>query len=162
MPWGDELGGEAGAAPVPAVTPTAPKTKDDPPPGGASSKASSGESPSVDENAGAAGDTVAEGCGAQVVTLGEIHSGRVRSAVAVSVAQLVASSQKFLVSEAKSGSCLWGAFASDATASGAGSGLFLVSFGAPHADGEACAPGADGLPDDLAPGDSLQIGRAHV
>src|SRR5437870_13230260 len=37
------------------------------------------------------------------------------------------------------------------------SGLFLVSFGAPHADGEACAPGADGLPDDLAPGDSLQV-----
>jgi hypothetical protein len=35
--------------------------------------------------------------------------------------------------------------------------LFLVSFGAPHADGEACQPGSDGLPDDLAPGEVLRV-----
>jgi hypothetical protein len=103
------------------------------------------------------GDPLAEGCGAQPVTLAEIHSGRVRSGVAVSVGPLVASSQKFLVSEAKSGSCLWGAFAADPEKTGAGSGLFLVSFGSPHADGEACASGADGLPDELEPGDSLHV-----
>jgi len=99
----------------------------------------------------------AEGCGAESVTLDEIHSGRVRGTVPVSVGSLVASSQKFLVSEAKSGSCLWGAFAAGPGRSGAGSGLFLVSYGAPHADGESCAPGSDGLPDDLEPGDLLEV-----
>jgi hypothetical protein len=99
----------------------------------------------------------ADGCGAERVTLDEIHSGRVRDTVPVAVGPLVASSQKFLVSEAKSGSCLWGAFAAEPGRSGAGSGLFLVSYGAPHADGESCAPGSDGLPDDLGPGDSLEV-----
>lgn len=98
-----------------------------------------------------------DGCGAEPVTLDEIHSGRVRPGFAVAVGQLVASSQKFLVSEAKSGSCLWGAFAAAADRTGAGSGLFLVSFGAPHAEGEACAPGSDGLPDAVRPGDSLDV-----
>ena len=99
----------------------------------------------------------ADGCGAEPVTLDEIHSGRVRSGFPVAVGKLVASSQKFLVSEAKSGSCLWGAFAASPTRTGAGSGLFLVSFGTPHAEGEACAPGSDGLPDDLTPGDSIEV-----
>jgi hypothetical protein len=98
-----------------------------------------------------------EGCGAEPVTLDEIHSGRVRSNVAIRVEPLVASSQKFLVSESKSGSCLWGAFAAGVARTGAGSGLFLVSFGAPHADGAACASGSDGLPDDLQPGDALEV-----
>jgi hypothetical protein len=100
---------------------------------------------------------VTAGCGAEPVTLDEIHSGQVRAGVAVSVGKLVASSQKFLVSEAKSGSCLWGAFAAAPERTGAGSGVFLVSFGAPHAEGEACLPGSDGLPDDLAPGDSIEV-----
>jgi hypothetical protein len=33
----------------------------------------------------------------------------------------------------------------------------LVAFGEPHAEGEACAPGTDGLPDDLAAGDRLHV-----
>lgn len=103
------------------------------------------------------GASLLEGCGAERVTLDEIHSGRVRGTVAILVEPLVASSQKFLVSEAKSGSCLWGAFAAAPGRTGAGSGLFLVSYGAAHAEGEACVPGSDGLPDDLAPGDSLQV-----
>jgi hypothetical protein len=98
-----------------------------------------------------------EGCGAERVTLAELHSGRVRDSVPVAVGPLLASSQKFLVSEAKSGSCLWGAFAADPVRTGAGSGLFLVSYGAPHAEGEACAAGSDGLPDDLKPGDTLEV-----
>jgi hypothetical protein len=156
-PWGDDAASEAGAESAPAASRAAPSTNDDPPQGGASATAPGTQQPSVGENAGAAGATVAEGCGAQAVTLAEIHSGRVRSGIAVSVGPLVASSQKFLVSEAKSGSCLWGAFAADPLVTGAGSGLFLVSFGAPHAEGEACAPGADGLPGDLSPGDGLQV-----
>jgi hypothetical protein len=98
----------------------------------------------------------AEGCGAQPVTLAELHSGRVRSGIVVALPRLLASSQKFLVSEAKSGSCLWGAFAADPMLRGAGSGVLLVSFGPDHAAGQACPSGADGLPDDLAPGDVLQ------
>jgi hypothetical protein len=98
----------------------------------------------------------AEGCGAEAVTLDEIHSGRVRSGVALAVSDLVATSQKFLVSEAKSGSCLWGAFAAGSRRTGAGSGLLLVSFGAKHADGEACVPGTDALAD-VTPGDALRV-----
>jgi hypothetical protein len=116
--------------------------------------AAGGDSAEIREPGEAGG---AEGCGAERVTLDEIHSGRVRGTVPVAVGPLVASSQKFLVSEAKSGSCLWGAFAAEAGRSGAGSGLFLVSYGAPHAEGESCAPGSDGLPDDLEPGDSLEV-----
>jgi hypothetical protein len=52
---------------------------------------------------------------------------------------------------------LWGAFAAGASETGAGSGLLLVSFGAEHAEGEACAAGSDALPDDLRPGDALEV-----
>lgn len=33
----------------------------------------------------------------------------------------------------------------------------MVSYGAPHAEGEACVAGSDGVPDDLKPGDSLEV-----
>ena len=119
--------------------------------------AAGGESPSVLGAAGASDGDFTEGCGAQRVTMAELHSGQVRGTLPVAVGPLVVSSQKFLVSEAKSGSCLWGAFAAEPGRPGAGSGLFLVSYGAPHAQGEACAPGSDGLPDDLQPGESLEV-----
>ncbi|HKY35639.1 MAG TPA: hypothetical protein VJN18_06870 [Polyangiaceae bacterium] len=96
-------------------------------------------------------------CHAEPVTLEEVHAGRVRPGLAVSLGELRATSQKFLLSEAKSGSCLWGAFVADPERSGAGSGLLLVSFGVPHDEGNACQPGSDGLPDDLAPGDRLEV-----
>jgi hypothetical protein len=102
-------------------------------------------------------EEVSSDCFAEPVTLEQVHAGRVREGVAVSVGELLATSQKFLLSEAKSGSCLWAAFAAEPERSGAGSGLLLVSFGAPHAEGDACQPGADGLPDDLAPGDRLEV-----
>lgn len=123
--------------------------------GGARSE-NSGLAPSL-ESPAAGGASDDGNCGAQAVTLTEVHSGRVRAGVRVSLEALVASSQKFLVSEAKSGSCLWGAYAAEPGRSGAGSGLFLVSFGARHDDGESCQPGADGLPDDLQPGDVLRV-----
>jgi hypothetical protein len=115
--------------------------------------ADAGESASVAVDEG----EHAPGCGAERVSMTEIHSGRVRGTAPVAVGPLMASSQKFLVSEAKSGACLWGAFAAEPGRSGAGSGLFLVSYGAPHDQGEPCAPGSDGLPDDLALGDSLEV-----
>jgi hypothetical protein len=156
-PLGDGVGSEGGADPSPAPTQTAAPSDADTAEGGAAAEPPTDEAPPIDGDGGANGAASAEGCGAQAVTLAELHSGRVRAGIAVSVGSLVASSQKFLVSEAKSGSCLWGAFAADPKTSGAGSGLFMVSFGSPHADGEACASGADGLPDDLAPGDRLEV-----
>jgi hypothetical protein len=95
-------------------------------------------------------------CNAEAVTLEEIQAGRVRDNVPVAVGPLVVSSQKFLVSEAKSGSCLWGSFAADPERVGAGSGLLLVSFGAKRDSGQACRSGQDALPDDLAPGDVVE------
>lgn len=99
---------------------------------------------------------LASSCAAENVTLAEVHSGRVRSEVPVQLGALVLASQKFLISEAKSGSCLWGLYANDPEREGAGSGLLLVSFGSEHREGEACRPGADGLPDDAAPGDVVE------
>ncbi len=150
----DSPRGAAGAEPTQAVE-TAPDGRDtrNAETGGATAEGAE----SAPTTAGGGASTLAEGCGAEPVTLDEIHSGRVHGGVAVSVGKLVASSQKFLVSEAKSGSCLWGAFAATPTHVGIGSGLFLVSFGAPHAEGAVCAPGSDGLPDDLTPGDSLDV-----
>src|SRR6188768_2825643 len=62
-------------------------------------------------NSGGQAEAPEGDCGAQPVTLAELHSGQVRGDVTVALPPLVASSRKFLVSEAKSGSCLWGAFA---------------------------------------------------
>jgi hypothetical protein len=106
--------------------------------------------------AGAADSGQASSCTAESVTLAEVHSGRVRSNIPVALGPLVLASQKFLVSEAKSGSCLWGVFAADPERNGAGSGLLLVSFGAEHREGEACRAGSDGLSDDAAPGDRVE------
>jgi hypothetical protein len=111
--------------------------------------------PSQSAGAGAAREPGA--CYAEPVTLEQVQTGRVRPGVAVSLGELVASSQKFLLSEAKSGSCLWGAFVAEPERRGAGSGLLLVSFGPPHAEGAACESGSDGLPDALAPGDVLEV-----
>ena len=126
-----------------------PATPERPSPGGA------GHGSEISPEAGAA-SSQPDDCHGEPVTLGEIHTGRVREGVAIGVGPLVASSQKFLISEAKSGSCLWGAFAADPKRSGAGSGLLLVSFGTKHEAGAPCRTGGDGLPDQLAPGDLLE------
>jgi hypothetical protein len=150
-PLEDALEGGDDVSPVSAGAPAVAAV---PPSGGAGEAQSSNSS--VD-GANEGGERGAAECGAQPVTLAEVHSGGVRSGVVVAVEPLVASSQKFLVSEAKSGSCLWGAMAAHPTHVGRGSGLFLVSFGEPHAAGEPCQPGTDGLPDDLEPGDRLAV-----
>jgi hypothetical protein len=136
------------------------RARDEAETGGESASATAGGGALVDSShggspaGGAAG--VEASCHAEAVTLEEIHAGLVRDSVPLAVGPLVVSSQKFLVSEAKSGSCLWGCFARDLERVGAGSGLLLVSFGAQHDPGEACRSGQDGLPDDLAPGDVVE------
>jgi hypothetical protein len=146
------------AAPVPGAAPSdaaPPEDEAEPPsarpvdvggqPARVDAPAEAGQAPAPDRD-----------CAAEPVTLAEIAAGRVRDNLPISAGALVASSQKFLVAEAKSGSCLWGAFAADPERSGPGSGILLVSFGKPHQEREACRPGGDGLPDDLAPGDVVE------
>ena len=93
-------------------------------------------------------------CGAQTVTFDEIRRGEVRSNVKVEVLA-TATSQKFLLSHARSGSCLFGAFVGVEPGEDGPRGLRVVSYGDDAAEGESCATGTDGIPDDLSPGDAL-------
>ena len=95
------------------------------------------------------------GCDAQTVSFDEIRSGAVRSNVEVRV-DATATSQKFLLSHAHSGSCLFGAFVGVEADADGPRGLLVVSYGDDAADGEACPPGTDAIPADLAPGDSVR------
>lgn len=146
------------AIPAPSATPSNAEPPDDEVEAPSASPVDAGGQPAAVGAPSEAGQAPASeaDCAAEPVTLAEIAAGRVRGKLPISTGPLVASSQKFLVAEAKSGSCLWGAFAADAERRGAGSGILLVSFGKPHENGDACRPGADGLPDDLAPGDVVE------
>jgi hypothetical protein len=93
-------------------------------------------------------------CDAQALSLDEIVAGEVRDNVKVSVTA-VATSQKFLVSHAHSGSCLFGAFIGIEPDADGPRGLLVVSYGSAAPDNEPCAPGHDALPDDIAPGDAV-------
>ncbi|HSU41903.1 MAG TPA: hypothetical protein VLJ38_20125, partial [Polyangiaceae bacterium] len=95
------------------------------------------------------------GCDAQSVSFDEIRAGAVRSDVEVRV-DATATSQKFLLSHAHSGSCLFGAFVGvDPDADGP-HGVLVVSYGDDAADADACPLGTDAIPDDLAPGDVVR------
>lgn len=111
--------------------------------------------------AGGADDEPPRGaCDAQSVELDEIRSGAVISSVAVTLVA-TATSQKYLVSQTSSGSCLWGAFVGDEAAAEEPRGVLVVSYGPEATGDERCAPGGDALPDALEPGDRLRVvGRA--
>ncbi len=110
--------------------------------------------PGADASLEPAGGAWSDACHAEPVTLEELRSGLSGAGRGLAVPGLVATSQKFLLSRAKSGACLWGAFA--AAEGRAGAGLLLVSFGDEHAEGGPCTPGTDGLPDELEVGDRLE------
>lgn len=93
-------------------------------------------------------------CDAEPVTFDELRSGAVRLGANIQV-EAVATSQKFLVSHASSGSCLFGATVGIEPEGGEPRGLFVVSYGEDAPEGTSCAPGKDGIPDDLLPGDAL-------
>jgi hypothetical protein len=93
-------------------------------------------------------------CDAQPVSFDELADGAVRLGATVSV-EATATSQKFLVSHASSGSCLFGAYVGVEPDGGEPRGLLLVSYGDDAPEDEACAPGRDGIPDDLRPGDGV-------
>jgi hypothetical protein len=109
--------------------------------GGTSARGSSAASPA--------------GCDAQAVSLDEIRGAEVRSDVPVRV-DATATSQKFLLSHAHSGSCLYGAFVGSDPSSDGPRGLLVVSYGDDAVDKDPCPTGTDAIPDDLSPGDAVR------
>jgi hypothetical protein len=108
------------------------------------------------------------GAGAPVVTIEDITQGTVGEGVDVQLSGAVAMSQKFFVSKGQSGSCLWGVFLSSP---GDGettpySGILALSYGTmatTQDNGEAFCPKlgqepvGDAFPDDVKPGDVLDV-----
>jgi hypothetical protein len=129
--------------------------------GGAGSAARGGAAASVgsagDEGAAGAGDPEVNpdlSCDGQDVSWEEIQSGQVRVGAGIALDATV-TSQKFLLSHSKTGSCLWGVFVGAEPIAGKPRGILLISYGE-RAEGEAiCRSGTDGLPDTLALGDRL-------
>ncbi len=116
--------------------------------------APNGGSPSSRGSTQNARASTASGCDAQSVSFDEIQSGDVRSDVRVRI-DATATSQKFLVSHAHSGSCLFGAFAGSEPSSAGPSGILVVSYGTDAPAGDPCPTGTDAIPDTLTPGDAI-------
>lgn len=114
-----------------------------------------------EEGAGVLGGGGAEGgggavCAAQAVAFDEIRRREVRDGASLAL-EGVATSQKFLLSHAKSGSCLWAAFVGDEPDGNEPRGLLVASFGEEAPAESSCPVGTDGIPDALAPGDSVRV-----
>jgi hypothetical protein len=121
--------------------------------GAAASAGGAGEA----EGAAGGGDTEPNpdvACDGQDVSWEEIQSGQVRVGAGITLDAIV-TSQKFLVSHSKAGSCLWGVFVGAEPVAGKPRGILLVSYGERAEGEERCPSGTDGLPDVLAPGDRL-------
>lgn len=110
------------------------------------------------------------GYNAQDATVQDVTSGTIGTGVSVRLTGVVAMSRKFLVTQSSSGNCLWGAFVSAPGLSTTAeySGVIAVSYGFPAevAEGgteaycpviELGEPAGDAFPDDLEPGDVLDI-----
>jgi hypothetical protein len=111
--------------------------------------------------------------GAAVVSIQQVTdpgaTGHVGPKTPIKVQGAIAMSIKFLVSKGSSGSCLWGVFLSspNLTETTPNSGVLAVSFGSPAvAKGggtaycptiEANEPAGDAFPDDVKPGDILDV-----
>jgi hypothetical protein len=140
-----------------------------------STTAGAGASASTTSSSSSSGTGASEGGAAALVTIEQITNpmatGYVGPSTPVQVQGVVATSIKVLVSHSKtSGSCLWGVFVSapGLTEATANSGVLAVSFGTPAVAGDAggtayCPtiqagqPAGDAFPDDVAPGDVLDI-----
>lgn len=120
--------------------------------GGTGAEAAGGEDGAPPEEAP---DTPVDvGCDAQRVSFDELRSGAVRVGARAGVVA-VATSQKFLLSHASSGGCLFGAYVGEASPDAEPRGLLVVSYGEDAPRDQPCPAGTDGIPDDLAPGDRV-------
>jgi hypothetical protein len=116
---------------------------------------SGGAPPSRDfAPSGATPHGTAAGCDAQSISFDDLQSGEVRSDVKVRL-EATATSQKFLLSHARSGSCLFGAFAGSDPSHSGPRGILVVSYGTDAPAGEPCPTGTDAIPDALTPGDAV-------
>jgi hypothetical protein len=122
----------------------------------------------VGGSGGSGGGTGGSTCGdgADVHTIEEVNTDQVGAGIDVKLVGVVAMSQKFLVNYSKSsGSCLWGVFVSapGLTETAANSGVIVKSYGddavIPPGGTEAACPNppGDSIPDDVQPGDVLDI-----
>lgn len=135
-----------------AVSSNADDDDDSAPNGGAPSARAS--TPSVHAPASSGSADTTPGCDAQSVSFDEIQAGAVRSDVKVRL-EATTTSQKFLVSHAHSGSCLFGVFAGSSPAPDGPRGILVVSYGTDAPAGEPCPTGTDAIPDALTPGDAI-------
>jgi hypothetical protein len=100
----------------------------------------------------------------------EINDGTIGSGVEVSLTGVVAMSHKFLITKSSAGNCLWGVFLSapGLSTTEAYSGILATSYGFPAETNDAgdsyCPvpelgndPAGDAFPDDVAPGDVLDV-----
>lgn len=107
--------------------------------------------------------------GSSSVTISDITTGVIPANQDVTLTGAVVMSREFLVSQTSSGSCLWGVFVSSPglTETAANSGIIVLSYGdnATMNDGGtkafcpilSVAPTGSGIPDDIAPGDVVDI-----
>jgi hypothetical protein len=124
----------------------------------------SGDTPPDDASSGGEGaappdepdDPVDLACDAQRVSFDELRDGAVRLGARIGVTA-VATSQKFLLSHASSGGCLFGAYVGGAAVDGEPRGLLVVSYGDDAPSDQPCPTGTDGIPDELAPGDRVGV-----
>jgi hypothetical protein len=111
-------------------------------------------------SAGSGGSPTDAGCTGQAATVQDVDQGSIAAKTYVKLTGIVATSQKFLVSQSKTtGSCLWGVFVSAPVATAvAYSGLMIISYGDDATTTDSgtagkCKTGTDAIPDDIKPGD---------
>jgi hypothetical protein len=98
-------------------------------------------------------------------SINDIDTGKVGIGQYVQLTDVVATSQKFLTYKSKTkGSCLWAVFATDGgqTTEGESTSIMIVSYGDNAVTTDAgtagpCKTGTDAIPDDVKPGDKLDI-----
>lgn len=103
----------------------------------------------------------------QRVTIEDITRGRVDERTVVELKGVVAMSKKFFLDDTRVGECLWGVFLSSPglTETAPHSGILAISRGEMVTDGNGgfvcpdleSAPSDDAFPDDVAPGDVLDV-----
>ncbi len=140
--------------------------------GSGSTSTSTGTSTSSGMTSTSSSGSGGGGTGFKDATIQELTNGTYGPDIAVKLTGVVAMSHKFLVSKSNSGSCLWGAFVSDpnVATTAKNTGMMVISYGTPAMvpEGGSTAycpviedpinePAGDALPDDLKPGDVLDL-----
>lgn len=131
---------------------------------GAGGTAGTGATGGTGGTAGSGGGSGGTSCTGTAASVNDIDTGTVGLGQSVELTDVVATSQKFLVSASKNtGSCLWGVFVTDGgqTTVGESTSTMIVSYGDDAVTTDAgvgpCNSGTDAIPDDVKPGDKLHM-----